>query len=314
MGAGLHLDYLTLGHVTVDVLEDATRQPGGTAFHRALQAARLGPRTEIVTRGDPAEIEGLLEPYGDELSLRVLPSPQTTVLATRGEGVGRRQRLLAWAGPLPELLTLESEVVHLAPVARELPERWSGDWGLLGLTPQGLLRQWSPAGAPEPWPGAELVLTAAGTAADPRSRGGRPARELAGRLRRLGGLCDATVMSELESRGCEELIAAARARGAVVAITAGPRPVTLHVGGRTEQLAVTPLSPGATVSDMGAGDVFAAALFAELAGGSEPVAAAQFAAAAAAVRMQSHGAAAIAGRGTIERYMRASGSAETPPQ
>jgi sugar/nucleoside kinase (ribokinase family) len=111
-------------------------------------------------------------------------------------------------------------------------------------------------------------------------------------------------MSEHESRACEELIAAARARGALVAITAGPHPVTLHVGARTEQFAVTPLRPRSAAFDVGAGDVFAAALFAELAGGSEPGAAVRFAAAAAAVRMQSAGAAAIADRAAIERHMR----------
>ena len=312
MAARSHLDYLTLGHVTVDVLEDGTRQPGGSAFYSALQAARLGLRAQIVTCGNAAEIESLLAPYGDELSLRVLPSPQTTVLATSGTGAERRQRLLAWAGPLPELLALESEIVHLAPVVRELPERWGGDWRLLGLTPQGLVREWAPAGAPEPSPGVELALPSAKARADAQRMSGERARAETARLRRLGGLCDATVMSDLESGACEELIAAARARGAVVAITAGPHPVTLHVGARTEQLEVTPLHPRAAAFDVGAGDVFAAALFAELAGGSEPGAAVRFAAAAAAVRMQSAGAAAIADRAAIERYMHAPDSAEAP--
>jgi len=52
--------------------------------------------------------------------------------------------------------------------------------------------------------------------------------------------------------------------------------------------------------DIGAGDVFAAALFVELAGGQAPPAAAAFAIAAAAVRVGSGGAAAIGDRRQIE--------------
>jgi pfkB family carbohydrate kinase len=305
MVAALQLDYLTVGHVTVDVLEDGTRQPGGSAFYSALQAARLGLRTQILTCGAAEEIEDLLAPYAGELSLRVLPAAQTTVLATSGEGAKRRQRLLAWAGRLPEELRLESEIVHLAPVVRELPERWHGAWRLLGLTPQGLVREWSPTGAPEPRPGTELALPSLPARAHPEPPHAERRLADSERMRRLGTVCDAIVLSELERAACSELIAGARAREALVVITAGPGPVTLHTGAVTEQLAVIPLRGGSAASDMGAGDVFAAALFAELAGGSEPRAAVEFAAAAAAVRMRSPGAEAIADRGAIERYMRA---------
>ncbi len=312
MVAGLHFDYLTVGHVTVDVLDDGTRQPGGSAFYSALQAARLGLRTQILTCGAAGEIEALLAPYEDEVSLRVLPAAHTTVLATSGEGATRRQRLLAWAGRLPEQLRLDSEIVHLAPVVRELPERFGGEWRLLGLTPQGLVREWSPAGAPEPQPGTELALPSLPARARAEPRQERRARGDSERMRSLGAVCDAIVLSELETSACEELIVAARARDALVAITAGPRPVTLYVGEVAEEVGVTPLRRGVAASDMGAGDVFAAALFAELAGGSEPRAAVEFAAAAAAVRMHAPGTGAIADRSAIERYMRASPSGEEP--
>ena len=88
--------YTTVGHVTIDVMEDGTRRPGGTAFYSALQAARLGRRTLVVTQGVPGEIEGLLEPFRSEFDLRVIPAAETTTLATRGEGPQRSQRLLAW--------------------------------------------------------------------------------------------------------------------------------------------------------------------------------------------------------------------------
>ena len=52
-----HYDYIAVGHVTRDMIEDrageAVSQPGGGAFYSGLQAARLGLRTLIVTQGVP---------------------------------------------------------------------------------------------------------------------------------------------------------------------------------------------------------------------------------------------------------------------
>ena len=100
--------------------------PGGSAFYSALQAARLGQRALILTRGVPGEIEELLEPYRGELELEILPAPQTTTLETVGAGAARAQRMLAWAGPIDEDVAIDTSILHLAPVARETPRRWRG--------------------------------------------------------------------------------------------------------------------------------------------------------------------------------------------
>ena len=139
--------YTTVGHVTVDVLADGSRVPGGSAFYSALQAARLGLRTLVITQGVAGEIEELLEPYRSELELQVLPTLQTTTLQTSGWGAGRRQRMLAWAGPMEAQLTLSTSILHLAPIARETPVAWHGSAEFVGLTPQGLLRDWQGEGA-----------------------------------------------------------------------------------------------------------------------------------------------------------------------
>ena len=81
----LHYDYTTVGHVTVDVSPTARAAPGGSAFYSALQAARLGLRTLIVTQGVPHEIEALLAPYLGELELRSSRAPHDHA-ATRGSG------------------------------------------------------------------------------------------------------------------------------------------------------------------------------------------------------------------------------------
>ncbi len=278
----MHFDYTTVGHVTIDVLEDGSRRAGGTAFYSALQAARLGLRALILTRGVEREIEEVIDPYRAELGLRILTSPHTTTLHTVGSGPARSQRMLAWAGPIADELTVESSILHLAPVARESPSRWRGRAGFVGLTAQGLVRKWSEHGH-----GGEIT-----PATPPR------AAEL------LAGRCDAVVLSEHERASCERLIATAVGAGATVAVTAGARPITiLTAGGEAAEQEVAAIEH--PVDDLGAGDVFAAALFVALAEGQAPLQAASFAAAAAAVRMRGAGAGAIGERAAIEAQLQA---------
>src|SRR2546422_472433 len=96
----MRFEYTTLGHVTADVMADGSCRPGGGAFYSALQAARLGLRTLIITQGRPGDIEDLLAPYAAELELRIHPAARTTTLATSGTGPARRQRLRSWAGEI----------------------------------------------------------------------------------------------------------------------------------------------------------------------------------------------------------------------
>jgi len=288
LNGDLHFDYTTVGHVTIDVLADGTRRAGGSAFYSALQAARLGKRTRIVTQGVRGEIEALLEPYRDELELRVLPATGTTTLLTRGSGAQRSQRVLAWAGPIAPALELDTEILHLAPVAREL----SGDWAtdactgsarparFVGLTPQGLARAWS-----------------ADDGQIEQARPGADAEQLARR-------CDAVVLSDYECDCCAGVIASASSAGALVAVTAGGEPTTILLpGGQSLTLDVARLEQPA--DDLGAGDVFAAAFFIALSEGRTPREAGDFASATAAVRMCGEGANAIGGRAEIEARLHA---------
>ncbi len=41
-----------------------------------------------------------------------------------------------------EPLTLDTRILHLAPIARETPSHLAGDSRFVGLTPQGLVRHW----------------------------------------------------------------------------------------------------------------------------------------------------------------------------
>jgi hypothetical protein len=275
---------VTVGHVTVDVIAaEHSRRPGGGAFYSALQAARLGLRTLILTQGSAPEIEELLGPYSDELELRVIPAPATTTFETSWPGGQRSQRMLAWAGPLAGPIEVDTRILHFAPVARETPAAWRGRAGFVGLTPQGLTRTWDPrAGA------AGTEIRSAPLPSD---------RDALDTL--LPPDCNAIVISEQERAACAPLLVAAAAGGAVLAVTAGPGATSVELpGGETTQVQTPAVA--APRDDLGAGDVFAAAFFVALHEGLSPVRAAAFANAAAAIRIEGVGADATGDRRAIE--------------
>jgi 1D-myo-inositol 3-kinase len=274
--AAVSCDYTTVGHVTVDVMADGSRRPGGGAFYSALQAARLGWRARIVTRGVAREIEALLAPYGSELDVHVEAAQQTTTLQTSSADGARTQRILAWAGEMGAGPALDTTILHIAPVARETGPRGSARAGFVGVTPQGLVRRWSALGAPVR--AQELVL------------------EL------LPRRCDAIVISSAERDSCAALLRehpdAGTPRRPLLAVTDAAGPTELYLpDGRTTRVAVAPVADAR--DDMGAGDVFAAAFFVALAEGAAPEQAAAFANAAAAVRIAGVGTAAIGDRAAI---------------
>ena len=274
----MRFDYTTVGHVTADVMSDGTRRPGGSAFYSALQAARLGQRALILTRGVPSEIEELLEPYRSELELSILPAQQTTTLHTSGSGLARSQRVLAWAGAIDEDVLIDTSILHLAPVARETPRRWRGHADFVGLTPQGLVRQWAAENA-------EILPSSPEESRIPESS-------------------EAIVLSETERGSCASVIAKAASAGTIVAVTAGASATTILLA-REQALTVEVPPVDGPGDDVGAGDVFAAAFFIALAEGRAPLAAAEFANAAAAVRLLGAGARAIGSRTAIESRLRA---------
>jgi sugar/nucleoside kinase (ribokinase family) len=280
----MRFDYTAVGHVTIDVLADGSRRAGGGAFYSALQAARLGLRALILTRGVREEIERLIEPYREELALKVLEAPCTTTLATSGQGRERSQRVLAWAGEIGTELALDTEILHLAPIARETNGHARGRAAFVGVTPQGLVRDWS--------------------AEDGQIVGRALDRSL------LPERCDAIVLSEAERECCEALFKGAGeappgddraplADGPVIAVTHGEAPTELRLEDGSTAHVDVPAVPR-MCDDIGAGDVFAAAFFVALRAGEAPQAAAELANAAAAVRVAGHGAGAIGDRAAIE--------------
>lgn len=277
-------DYVTVGHVTADVLIGAggeqRRQPGGGAFYSALQASRLGLATLVLTRGDRSELAELLAPFAREIDVEIAPASQTTTMQTRGRGSERQQRVLAWAGPISAddfpsaALPGSARILHLAPVARETPPGWPCVADFTGLTAQGLVRRWDA-------PSGEIELAAID----------RP---------RLPRALDAVVISASERARCASLLDTVP----VMAVTAGEGPTTIHLAGNADLRAVPRPVRGAH-DDLGAGDVFAAAFFIGLRDGLAPLQAAARGNAAAAVRIGGQGPDAIGDLQAIERRLRA---------
>jgi hypothetical protein len=263
-------DYTAVGHVTVDVLADGSRRPGGAAFYSGLQAARLGRRTLLITRGVPDEVKALVGEFARELTLRVLPAARTTTLKSEGHG----QRLLAWAGPIGIPRELDTEVLHLAPVARETAPQWEGEARFVGLTAQGLVRSWAHEGA-------LLELSTL-------ERGQLPRR------------CDAVVVSQHERDSAAVL---GHEREVLVAITRAAGATTIVPPG-ADAFEVPVPATGAVRDDVGAGDVFAAALFIALARGEDTRAAVARAHAAAGQRIAGEGPGAIGDAAAIDSRLR----------
>lgn len=259
-------DYVTVGHVTVDVLADGARRPGGGAFYSALQAARLGSRTLIVTKGVPEEVQELLAPYSNELQLHVYPAEHTTTLLTTGLGSERKQHILAWAGAMGESIAVDTSILHLAAVARETPSHWQGHAEFVGITPQGLMRAWDERG--------EI------------SQVSLAPNELPAHV-------DAAAISEAELPDCRWL-----SKHTLLAVTAGSRPTLVHQLDGTILQAPTPVIDELR-DDLGAGDVFAAAFFIALHEGRPPIDAATYGNAAATVRIAGAGPQAVGDRGAI---------------
>ncbi len=145
---------------------------GGTAFYSALQAARLGLRALIVhARRARRDRSAARAPPRRARADGCMPAPRTTTLRTAARAPGAASA--CWRGPGPigaEDLELDTAILHLAPVARETPAAGVGRGRapFVGLTPQGLVREWGGAGRPRsrrsrPWAPRRL---------SPRSRSG----------------------------------------------------------------------------------------------------------------------------------------------
>jgi sugar/nucleoside kinase (ribokinase family) len=243
------VDYLVIGHVAHDLIPGGWRL-GGTVAYSALTARALGMRVGIVTVA------------GAETSLHVLQgipivsieSPRSTTYENIYTEHGRIQYLRAQATkidfvPVPEIWR-NAAIIHLGPIVNEmdstLPDGFSP--ALLGVTPQGWMRQWDEGGrvSRTEWKDSEELLLKAG----------------------------AVVISREDVNGDDELIEHMAHQTKLLAVTEANDGCVLYWhGDRRRFRAPKVLEVDAT----GAGDIFAAAFFIRLYKTRDPWESARFA-------------------------------------
>jgi sugar/nucleoside kinase (ribokinase family) len=145
------VDYLIIGHVTVDIMPNGN-QLGGTVAYAGLTARALGLRVGIVTSaGDDAPLGAL-----DGIPMVNVSAEHSATFENIKTENGRRQILHHQAAPIlldhvPQVWR-SAPIIHLAPIAGELDsslaEQLSGS--LLGITPQGWMRAWDENGQVSP--------------------------------------------------------------------------------------------------------------------------------------------------------------------
>jgi len=243
------VDYLVVGHVANDLTPNGARQ-GGTVAYSALTARALGLRVGIVTA---AGSDVSLEPLND-IPLVSIESDSSTTYENIYTEQGRVQYLRSQAtridfNQVPEPW-LSASIIHIAPIANEiesvLPKYFSPS--LLGLTPQGWMRQWDSDGliSTREWTDSESALTQA----------------------------NAIVISREDVNGDDVLIEHMAGQAKILVVTEGSAGAVLYWNGDRRRF---PAPAVKEVDATGAGDVFATAFFVRFLNTRDPWEATRFA-------------------------------------
>jgi 1D-myo-inositol 3-kinase len=160
--------FLTIGHITRDLLPEHGFTPGGTVTFAALTAQNLGLVAALVTCADDA-LCAQLPTLLPECGLAVRLAPATTTFENSYHEGFRVQYLRARA-PQLELADipvswLAAPIMLLGPLAQELSPTFVHSLprqpgSILAATPQGWLRRWDADGRvwPTRWEQAEEIL------------------------------------------------------------------------------------------------------------------------------------------------------------
>ncbi len=243
------VDYLAIGHLSVDLTANGPTL-GGSVAYAALTARALGLRVGVVTA------------WGNELPLTALegipvvaaPAEHSTTFENIYTDSGRVQYIRHLAPKIDFSLVPEpwrrARIVHIAPLAQEvdpvLPSTFRAT--LLGLTAQGWLRTWDESGrvAPCEWPQADFALQN----------------------------CAAAVLSVEDVGHDEEKLEWMAHHSRLLAVTDGALGSRLFWSGDSRRFRPPKVRE---VDATGAGDIFAAAFFIRLSETRDPWEAARFA-------------------------------------
>jgi hypothetical protein len=243
------VDYLVIGHLTVDITSNGLLL-GGTAAFASLTAQALGLRVGIVTS------------FGNEIPTSELnhipiisyPTLHSTTFENIQTSSGRIQYIRQFAEKIDLNLIpdpwKEASIVHLAPLAQEVEPTLARAFpnSLLGVTPQGWMRAWDSNGLVHPteWLEAAYVLSKA----------------------------NATVLSIEDIANDEHLIEEMAASCHILAITEAEKGSRIYWNGDVRRF---PAPSMPVVDATGAGDIYAAAFFVRLLDTHDPWEAGRFA-------------------------------------
>lgn len=270
--------YVVIGHITKDITAgDYTT--GGTATYAALTAWNLGLSVGIVTSFDP---EFSPDELPADIPIARTPAAKTTTFQNIYHDCRRKQLIHSVAAPINPAVVpptwRRSPIIHLGPLANEVPIEIThifDDRSLIGVTPQGWMRQWNESGHVKPrlWHEAEEVL--------------RHADVLV--------FSDEDVAYMLEE--IDRLVNLAR----IAVVTRGAAGATLFLAGNPTH---HPAFAATEVDPTGAGDVFTAAFLIRLHETGDPHEAVRFANATASLSIERPGLHGIPTRDQVQRRLR----------
>jgi sugar/nucleoside kinase (ribokinase family) len=265
--------YLVIGHVTKDIYPGGYKI-GGTVTFSALTAHNLGHKARILTCSGP-DLD--LNRLPNDLSIISYASEASTTFENIYDGGHRRQFIRARARELncddvPEEWA-SSPIVHLGPLDREIGEEIADRFpdAVLGLTPQGWMREWNEQGLVHPvaWHPSDALLERA----------------------------DVIVLSEEDVGGDIALVSSYAEKAQILVLTAGWKGSTVYCSGQVQTF------PSPQVNELdptGAGDIFAAAFLSAFHQTRDPWISAQFANCVAAHSVERSGSDSIPTREEIE--------------
>jgi sugar/nucleoside kinase (ribokinase family) len=161
-------DFLTIGHVTRDILPDKAFSLGGTVTFAALTAYRLGLVTAITTCAD-TELQVDLPTRLPEIATAMRTSSVTTAFVNTYHEGFRTQYIRDRADQLqlddvPEAWR-NAPIVLFGPLDQEISPSFvrlfpRHPGSIIAATPQGWLRRWDEDGRvwPTPWTAARDIL------------------------------------------------------------------------------------------------------------------------------------------------------------
>ncbi len=243
------VDYLIIGHITQDITPKGL-VIGGTASYASLTAKAFGIKVGIVTacRSDL----NLDQLAGIQIVRK--DSSYTSTFENIYTPAGRIQHVHHVADQI-KLVDIPPQwrnapIVHLGPIAREISSDIADAFphALLGITPQGWLREWDEEGTVSfcNWPDAESVLSHAKVA----------------------------VMSIEDVRGDEEVVTEFASILPILVVTEGAKGCRVYWNGDVRNFR-PPLEE--EVDPVGAGDIFATSFFIRLNTTKDPWESARFA-------------------------------------